>query len=125
MNTKNGMKQIVTFALAVLVLVVVIPLVKNSFRSTPGLVARVGETFTVNLDSDANPSFRWDLLASDETKVQLVHQPDAKEALTKTEVWTFRALAPGKVTMYFGYIHIGQPNAIAARSRSISLTINP
>lgn len=125
MDTKNGMKRIVTFALAVLVLVVIIPLVKKSFQSTPGLVTRVGETFTVTLDSDANPAYRWDLLASDEAKVQLVHQPDAKEALATTEVWTFRALASGKVTMYFGYLHIGQPNAIAARSKSIQLTINP
>lgn len=125
MDTKTGMKQVVTFALVALVLVVIIPLVKKSFQSTPGLVARVGETFTVTLNSDANPAYRWDLLASDETKVQLVHQPDAKEALATTEVWTFRALAPGKVTMYFGYLQIGQPNAIAARSHSISLTINP
>jgi len=125
MNMKTGMKQLVTFALVALVLVVIIPLVKKSFQSTPEMVTRVGETFTVTLDSDANPAFRWDLLASDETKVQLVHQPDAKEALAKTEVWTFRALATGKVTLYFGYIRIDSPNQIAARSKSIQLKINP
>ena len=125
MDMKTGMKQIVTFALVALVLVVIIPLVKKSFQSKPEMVTRVGETFTVTLDSDANPAFRWDLLASDETRVQLVHQPDAKEALAKTEVWTFRALATGKVTLYFGYIRIDSPNQIAARSKSIQLTINP
>jgi len=125
MNMKTGMKQLVTFALVALVLVVIIPLDKKSFQSTPEMVTRVGETFTVTLDSDANPAFRWDLLASDETKVQLVHQPDAKEALAKTEVWTFRALAAGKVTLYFGYIRIDSPNQIAARSKSIQLKINP
>jgi predicted secreted protein len=122
---KTGMKQVVTFVLVALVLVVIIPLVKRSFKSTPGLQARVGETFTVTLDSDANPAFRWDLLASDETKVQLVDKPDAKEAVAKTEVWTFRALAPGEVTLYFGYIRIGSPNEIAARSHSVLLTVNP
>lgn len=125
MDMKTGMKQIATFALVALVLVVIIPLVKKSFQSTPGIEARVGETFTVTLDSNGDPAYRWDLLASDETKVKLVRQPDAKEAMAKTEVWTFRALAPGKVTMYFGYLQIGQPNAIAARSKSIQLTINP
>jgi predicted secreted protein len=125
MNAKTGMKQVVTFALVALVIIVIIPLVKQSFKSTPRQQASVGETFTVTLDSDANPSFRWDLLATDETKVQLVHQPDATEAVARTEVWTFRALAPGNVTLYFGYIHVGQPNAIAARSHSVLLTINP
>ncbi len=125
MNMKTGMKQVVTFALVALVLVVIIPLVKKSFTSTPGQEARVGETFTVTLDSDANPAFRWDLLASDETKVQLVHQPDTQEAMATTEVWTFRALAPGEVTLYFGYIRIDSPNTVAARSHSVALIINP
>ncbi|MCE5193013.1 protease inhibitor I42 family protein [bacterium] len=125
MNMKNAMKQVVTFVLVVFVLVVLIPLVKESFKSAPGQEAHVGEIFTVVLDSDANPAFRWDLLASDETKVQLVHEPDAQEAIAKTEVWTFRALAPGEVTLYFGYIRIDSPNMVAARSHSVALTISP
>jgi predicted secreted protein len=125
MNMKTGMKQVVTFALVALVIVVIIPLIKQSFKPTPGLQARVGETFTVTLDSDANAAYRWDLLATDETKVQLVHRPDAREAMARTEVWTFRALAPGKVTLYFGYLRIDSPNQLAARSKSVLLTINP
>jgi predicted secreted protein len=125
MKMTNAVKQVVTFALVALILVVIIPLVKRSFKSVPELQARVGETFTVALDSSADPAFRWDLLATDETKVQLLDQPDAKEAVAKTEVWTFRAIAPGKVTLYFGYIRIGSPNSIAVRSHSVLLTVNP
>jgi predicted secreted protein len=125
MNKTTAVKQVITFALIVLVLIVVIPLLKQSFKSVPGLEARVGETFTVTLDSSADPAFRWDLLATDETKVQLVDHPDAKEAIANTEVWTFRALAPGKVTLYFGYLRIDSPNSPAIRTHSVQLTINP
>lgn len=125
MKTTDAVKQVVTFALVALVLVVIIPMVKRSAKLTPGVQARVGETFTVTLDSSADPAFRWDLLATDETKVQLLDQPDAKEAVAKTEVWTFRAIAPGKVTLYFGYIRIGSPNAIPVRSHSVLVTVNP
>jgi len=125
MKRTDAIKQVVTFALVVLVLIVIIPLVKRSFTSVPGLQARVGETFTVSLDSNADPAFRWDPLATDTTRVQLVHQPDAKEALTKTKIWTFRAIAPGEVTLYFGYLRVGSPNSIAARTRSVALTVNP
>jgi len=79
----------------------------------------------VTLDSSADPAFRWDVLATDETRVQLVHQPDTKEAVAKTEIRTFRAIAPGDVTLYFGYIRIGFPNSIAAPTHSVALTINP
>jgi predicted secreted protein len=125
MKMTNAVKQVVTFALVALVLVVIIPLIKRSFKSVPGVQARVGETFTVTLDSSANPAFRWDLLATDQTKVQLLDQPDAKEAVATTEVWTFRAIAPGKVTLYFGYVRIGSPNSIPVRSHSVLLTVNP
>ncbi|MFZ2413435.1 MAG: protease inhibitor I42 family protein [Candidatus Cryosericum sp.] len=125
MNKTTAVKQIITFALIVLVLIVIIPLVKQSFKSVPGLEARVGETFTVTLDSSADPAFRWDLLATDETKVQLVDHPDAKEAIANTEVWTFRALAPGEVTLYFGYLRIDSPNSPAIRTHSVALTVDP
>jgi predicted secreted protein len=125
MKMTDAMKQVVTFALIALILVIIIPIVKRSLKSIPGVQARVGETFTVTLDSSADPAFRWDLLATDKTKVQLLDQPDAKEAVAKTEVWTFRAIAPGEVTLYFGYIRIGSPNSIAARTHSVLLTVNP
>ncbi|HWQ22235.1 MAG TPA: protease inhibitor I42 family protein [Clostridia bacterium] len=125
MNKTTAVKQVITLALIVLVLVVIIPLVKRSFKSVPGLEARVGETFTVTLDSSADAAFRWDLLATDETKVQLVDHPDAKEAIASTEVWTFRALAPGKVTLYFGYLRLDSPNSPAIRTHSVQLTVNP
>lgn len=51
--------------------------------------------------------------------------PDAQEAVAKTEIWTFRALAPGEVTLYFGYIRVGSPNSIAALTHLVALTINP
>jgi predicted secreted protein len=121
----DAMKQVLTFALIALVLVVIIPMVKRSLKPIPGVQARVGETFTVTLDSSADPAFRWDLLATDRTKVQLLDQPDAKEAVARTEVWTFRAIAPGKVTLYFGYIRIGYPNMVAVRTHSVLLTVNP
>lgn len=124
MNKTTAVKQVITLALIVVVLIVIIPLVKNSFRSVPGLEARVGEAFTVTLDSSADPAFRWDLLATDQTKVQLIDYPDAKEAVANTEVWTFRALAPGKVTLYFGYLRIGSPNTPAIRTHSVQLTVN-
>jgi len=119
------MKQVLTFALIALVLVVIIPMVKKSLKPIPGVQARVGETFTITLDSTADPAFRWDLLATDRTRVQLLNQPDAKDAVARTEVWTFRALAPGKVTLYFGYVRIGYPNSVAIRTHSVLLTVNP
>jgi predicted secreted protein len=121
----DAMKQVLTFALIALVLVVIIPMVKRSLKPIPGVQARVREIFTITLDSSADPAFRWDLLATDRTKVQLLDQPDAKEAVARTEVWTFRAIAPGKVTLYFGYIRIGYPNLVAVRTHSVLLTVNP
>jgi predicted secreted protein len=125
MKMTDAMKQVLTFALIALILVIIIPIVKRSLKSIPGLQARVGETFTVTLDSSADPAFRWELLATDKTKVQLLDQPDAKEAVARTEVWTFRAIAPGEVTLYFGYIRIGYPNSVAVRTHSVLLTVNP
>ena len=125
MKTTNAAKQVITFALIAVILAIAIPMVRGSLKSTPGPQAHVGETFTVTLDSSADPAFRWDLLATDETKVQLLDQPDAKEAVAKTEVWTFRAIAPGEVTLYFGYLRIDSPNSVAARTHSVALTINP
>lgn len=123
MKTTNAVKRVVTFAL--IALIIVIPMMKRSLKSTPGLQAHVGETFTVTLDSSADQAFWWDLLAADETKVQLVDHPDAQEAIAKAEIWPFRALAPGKVTLYFGYLRIDSPNSPAARTHSVALTINP
>jgi hypothetical protein len=40
----------------------------------------------MTLDSNADPAFRWDLLATDETKVQLLSKPGAKEPIAKTKV---------------------------------------
>jgi predicted secreted protein len=121
----DAMKQVLTFALIALVLVIIIPMVKKSLKPIPAVQARVREIFTVTLDSSADPAFRWDLLATDRTKVQLLNQPDAEDAVARTEVWTFRALAPGKVTLYFGYIRIGYPNLVAVRTHSVLLTVNP
>jgi hypothetical protein len=75
-------------------------------------------------DSNTDPAFRWDVLATDETNVQVVDHPDAQEVAAKIETWTFCAIAPGKAMLYFGYITIGEPNAIAVRSHSVLLTIN-
>jgi len=125
MKTTNAVKQVVTFALIAVILAIAIPMVKGSLKSTPGPQACVGETFTVTLDSSADPAYRWELLATDKTKLQLVDHPDAKEAIAKTEIWTFRALAPGEVTLHFGYLCIGSPNSPAARTHSVQLTINP
>jgi predicted secreted protein len=125
MKMTDAMKQVLTFALIALVLIVIIPMVKRSLKPIPGVRVRVGETFTVTLDSSADPAFRWDLLATDRTKVQLLNQPDARDAVARTEVWTFRALAPGKVTLFFGYIRIGYPNLVAVRTHSVLLTVNP
>jgi predicted secreted protein len=121
----DAMKQVLTFALIALVLVIIIPMVKKSLKPIPAVQARVREIFTVTLDSSADPAFRWDLLATDRTKVQLLNQPDAEDAVARTEVWTFRALAPGKVTLYFGYIRIGYPNSVAIRTHAVLLTVNP
>ena len=55
----------------------------------------------------------------------LAHQPDAKEAVAKSDIRISRAIAPGKVTLYFGYMTIGEPNMIAVCSHSVLLTINP
>jgi len=125
MKTTNAVKQVVTFALIAVILAIAIPMVKWSLKSTPGPQACVGETFTVTLDSSADPAYRCELLATDKTKLQLVDHPDAKEAIAKTEIWTFRALAPGEVTLHFGYLCIGSPNSPAARTHSVQLTINP
>jgi len=125
MKMTDAMKQVLTFALIALVLIVIIPMVKRSLKPIPEVRVRVGETFTVTLDSSADPAFRWDLLATDRTKVQLLNQPDARDAVARTEVWTFRALAPGKVTLFFGYIRIGYPNLVAVRTHSVLLTVNP
>lgn len=100
-------------------------MVNRSTKPTRGVQARVGETFTVTLDSRADPAFRWGVLATDETKPQLLDQSDAKEAATKTEVWTFRAVTPGKVTLYIGCICIDSPCAIPVRSHSVLVTVNP
>ena len=121
----DTLKQVVTFALIVLVLVIIIPLAKRSAKPISSVQTRVGETFTVALNSSADPLFQWNLLATDETKVLLQHQPNAKKAITTTETWTFRAIAPGKVTLYFGYIRIGYPNSVAIRSHSVLITVNP
>jgi predicted secreted protein len=125
MKMTDAMKQVLTFALIALVLVVIIPMVKRSLKPIPGVQARVREIFTITLDSSADPAFRWDLLATDRAKVQLLNQPDAEDAVARTEVWTFRALAPGKVTLYFGYIRIGYPNSVAIRTHAVLLTVNP
>ena len=55
----------------------------------------------------------------------LAHQPDAKEAVAKIEIRISRAIAPGEITLYFGYIRIGSANSIAARTHSVRLTVNP
>jgi predicted secreted protein len=125
MKMTDAMKQVLTFALIALVLVVIIPMVKRSLKPIPGVQARVREIFTITLDSSADPAFRWDLLATDRAKVQLLNQPDAEDAVARTEVWTFRALAPGRVTLYFGYIRIGYPNSVAIRTHAVLLTVNP
>jgi len=55
----------------------------------------------------------------------LAHQLDAKAAVAKTEIRISRAIAPGEITLYFGYIRIGSANSIAARTHSVRLTVNP
>ena len=125
MKKPDTMKQIVSVAVVALVLFAVIPLLKNSFKTTPEREVRVGETFTVTLESSADPDFRWELLATDAAKVELVHQPEGEEVLRTTEVWTFRAISAGEANLYFGYTRISSPTNIAARTHAEPIRIVP
>lgn len=125
MKKPDTMKQIVGVAVAALVLFAVIPLLKNSFKTTPEREVHVGETFTVTLQSSADADFRWELLATDSAKVELVHQPEGEEILRTTEVWTFRAISPGEANLYFGYTRISSPTNIAARTHAEQIRIVP
>jgi hypothetical protein len=69
MKKPDTMKQIATVAVAALILLAIIPLLKNSFKTTPERQVHVGETFTVALESSVDPDFRWELLATDPAKV--------------------------------------------------------
>lgn len=125
MNMKTGMKQVVTFALAVLVLIVVIPMLKNSLKPTPGIETNIGETFTVTLKSDANIDYHWDLLASGDGMVEVVTRPEGREAIAATEVWTFHALTAGKASLYFGYVRYDDSTRLAVRTETVLVTIKP
>ncbi len=125
MKKPDTMKQFASVAVAVLILFAVIPLLKNSFKTPPKRQVRVGETFTVALESSVDPDFRWELLATDAAKVELVHQPEGAEVLRNPELWTFRAISPGEANLYFGYTRISSPTNIAARTHAEPIRIVP
>lgn len=119
------MKQVLTFALAVVVLIVLIPLLRNSLKRTPAIETKVGQTFAVTLNSDANADYHWDLLASGDGMVKVVNRPEGQAAIAATEVWTFRSLAAGKTSLYFGYVRYDDSTRLAVRTQTVLVTIKP
>jgi predicted secreted protein len=122
-STKNK----ISLAILVVALVLIgIPMILRSVRSTPATRVNVGKTFEVTLDAQPETGYRWDLLASDAKRVELVgHSDPAAIVASRREVWTFRAKAEGTISLFFGFVNPDYPNMVAYKTRAFIVIISP
>ena len=78
--------------------------------TSDALQVKVGDTFVIELDSNRTTGYSWTLAETDPTiieQVSNVYKPretaDRRVGSGGTEVWTFKAIAPGKITLTFQY----------------------
>lgn len=94
-----------------------------------GTEVRVGQQFTITMDSNRTTGFQWQLAKPlDETIVKLVgaeyRAPDALlPGAGGKEIWTFRAQGSGKAEIAFKYVRPWEKDAPPAREQDYAVTV--
>jgi inhibitor of cysteine peptidase len=103
-------------------------------KSDSAIQATVGKGFTISLESNRSTGFGWQLAKPlDETLVKSVKNEyqDAPEAPGKErvvgvpgkEVWTFKALKSGKITIEFKYVRPWEKDKAPAKTQSVTVEV--
>jgi len=103
-------------------------------KSDSAIEATVGKEFTISLESNRSTGFGWQLPKPlDETIVKFVsndyqNAPEApgKERVVGVpgkEVWTFKALKSGKITIEFKYVRPWEKDKAPAKTQSVTVEV--
>ena len=90
----------------------------------------VGDSFIIRLESNPTTGYTWSLVESPKgivEKVSAVYEPHETEGRLLgsggTEVWTFKAIAKGKVTLTFDYARPWEANAAPIKEQAYIVTV--
>lgn len=105
------------------------PLVVDAARSGASLTLRTGEELVVRLDANRTTGYAWTWTEGPAGVVAHVGAPlyetapDGAAGAGGTEVFTFRAAAPGTTTLRFAYARSWERDAEPARVATYSVTV--
>jgi inhibitor of cysteine peptidase len=108
-------------------------LAQEQGQATPAAISvRVGETFSIALDSTPGTGYSWELAqAPDEALVRLVGSEyvapagAAPPGAPGREVWTFAAVAPGQTTITLHYRRPWESGQAPARLSRTVVSVQP
>ena len=112
--------------LAVIFAALLIPAV--AFAETD-IKAAAGKEFTITLDSNRTTGYEWQLAKPLDENIVRLAKPEYIPASTKLcgapgkEVWKFKAIKPGKTTIYFKYIRPWEKNPVPAKDKKFDINI--
>lgn len=93
------------------------------------IVLKAGDSFTVTLRANASTGYQWQLKTPlDESILQLI---DSKYIPYKSrrigadgkQLWTFKALKAGQVTIFFKYVRSWEKDTPPQREQSIKIIV--
>jgi inhibitor of cysteine peptidase len=98
--------------------------------STPNsLEAKVGQEFTITLESNATTGYQWQLAKPlDESMVKLVGSEykapqDGRVGQGGEEIWTFKAMGTGKTEVAMKYVRSWEKDVQPAEERTFTVTV--
>ena len=102
----------------------------NNTDDSGGLTTKVGDTFVIRLEANHTTGYSWSLVDSTPGIVQKVS--DVYEPYNTTgnivgsggtEIWTFKAIAKGTVTLTFDYVRPWETNVAPIKEQIYVVTV--
>lgn len=96
---------------------------------TNDVVTKPGEEFKVTFNSNRTTGYEWQLAKPLDANIVEFVSSEYKSGLGRImgepgkEVWTFRAVGPGKATVYLKYVRPWEKDAVPANAQAFVVTV--
>ena len=102
---------------------------RNAGAAPFPIAARVGDQFTITLDSNHTTGYQWQLAASPDVKIVQfvlnVYNEPSKPIPGRggSETWTFKAAGKGKTAIAFKYVRPWEKNVAPIRTQKFDVEV--
>ncbi len=122
------MKTIFGFALLFLSLNFSFAQEKNYTADETNISSANGDAFTISLDANKTTGYSWSALVSDTTVLMIegydyVVQEPKRLGKGGQEIWRFRGVSPGNVTVLFNYSRPWEKDVPAAKTVTFNVSV--